>query len=73
MPVFPSEETAFRIIKAGTSYATLVEADIGRWKRVIGHVLRSQTDKRQATEVALAVDVLNRMLALGRPSYVRIV
>jgi hypothetical protein len=50
----------------------LVEADIGRWKRVIGHALRSQTDKRQATEVALAVDVLNRMLALGRPSYVRI-
>ena len=44
----------------------------GRWKRVIGHALRSQTDKRQATEVALAVDVLNRMLALGRPSYVRI-
>jgi hypothetical protein len=40
---------------------------------VIGHALRSQTDKRQATEVALAVDVLNRMLALGRPSYVRIV
>src|SRR4051794_15693254 len=38
-----------------------------------GHALRSQTEKRQATEVALAVDVLNRMLALGRPSYVRIV
>jgi hypothetical protein len=35
--------------------------------------LRSQTEKRQATEAALAVDVLNRMLALGRPSYVRIV
>jgi len=35
--------------------------------------LVSQTDKRQATEVALTVDVLNRMLALGRPSYVRIV
>jgi alkylation response protein AidB-like acyl-CoA dehydrogenase len=25
----------------------LVEADIGRWKRVIGHALRSQTDKRR--------------------------
>jgi hypothetical protein len=34
--------------------------------------LRSQTDKRQATEVAIAVDILNRMLELGRPSYVRI-
>jgi hypothetical protein len=27
----------------------LVEADIGRWKRVIGEALRSQTDRRQAT------------------------
>src|SRR5204863_612347 len=58
---------------AGYNWRALVEADIGRWKRVIGHALRSQTEKRQATEVALAVDVLNRMLALGRPSYVRIV
>ena len=46
--------------------------DISRWKRVIGHALRSQTNERQATEVAIAVDVLNRMLELGRPSYVRI-
>src|SRR5207302_4296067 len=59
--------------RRGNNWRALVEADIGRWKRVIGHALRSQTDKRQATEVALAIDVLNRMLALGRPSYVRIV
>src|SRR6516164_823950 len=58
---------------AGYNWRALVEADIGRWKRVIGDALRSQTEKRQATEVALAVDVLNRMLALGRPSYIRIV
>jgi hypothetical protein len=50
----------------------LVEADIGRWKRVIGHALRSQTNERQAAEVTIAVNVLNRMLELGRPSYVRI-
>jgi hypothetical protein len=49
-----------------------VEADIGRWKRVIGHTLRSQTDARQATEVAIAANVMNRMLELGRPRYVRI-
>jgi hypothetical protein len=50
-----------------------VEADISRWKRVIGDGLRSsQTDGRQATEVAIAADVLNRMLELGRPEYVRI-
>jgi Transposase DDE domain len=57
---------------SGYNWRALVEADIGRWKRVIGRALRAQTDKRQATEVAIAVDVLNRMLELGRPSYVRI-
>ena len=57
---------------SGYNWRALVEADIGRWKRVIGHGLRSQTDERQAAEVAIAIDVLNRMLELGRPSYVRI-
>src|SRR5262249_46502389 len=47
---------------SGYNWRALVEADIGRWKRVIGDALRSQTDKRQATEVAIAVAILNRML-----------
>jgi hypothetical protein len=34
--------------------------------------LRFLTDGRQASEVAIAADVLNRMLELGRPEYVRI-
>jgi len=50
----------------------LIEADIGRYKRVIGDTLRSRTDARQATEVAIAVRVLNRMLELGRPESIRI-
>jgi hypothetical protein len=58
---------------SGYNWRALVEADISRWKRVIGNRLRSQTDGRQATEVAIAVGVLNRMLELGRPEYVRIV
>ena len=57
---------------SGYNFRALVEADISRWKRVIGDGLRSQTDGRQATEVAIAADVLNRMLELGRPNYVRI-
>jgi hypothetical protein len=57
---------------SGYNGRALVEADIARWKRVIGHALRSQTGERQATEVAIAVDILNRMLKLGRSSYVRI-
>jgi hypothetical protein len=38
----------------------LVEADIGRYKRVIGDALRSRTKGRQTTEVAIAASLLNR-------------
>lgn len=57
-----------------TGYQTraLVEADISRFKRVIGPSLRSHKDPRRLTEVRVAVGVLNRMLQLGRPSYVRV-
>jgi hypothetical protein len=58
---------------SGYNWRALVEADISRWKRVIGDGLRFQTDGRQASEVAIAANVLNRMLELGRPEYVRIV
>ena len=58
---------------SGYGWRALGECDISRWKRVIGDGLRSQTDGRQASEVAIAADVLNRMLELGRPEYVRIV
>jgi hypothetical protein len=57
---------------SGYGWRALVESDISRWKRVIGDGLRFQTDGRQATEVAIAAEVLNRMLDLGRPEYVRI-
>jgi hypothetical protein len=50
-----------------------VETAIGRWKQVIGDGLRSRIDERRVTEVGMAVHVLNRMLAAGRPNYVRIV
>ena len=57
---------------SGYNLRALAEAAISRYKRVIGDTLRSQTDGRQATEVAIAVGVLNRMLELGRPESVRI-
>jgi hypothetical protein len=57
---------------SGYNWRALVEADVSRWKRVIGDGLRFRTDGRQATEVAIAAEVLNRMLDLGRPEYVRI-
>src|SRR3954451_18238323 len=58
-------------LAAGYGWRALVEADISRWKRVIGDGVRSQTDGRQASEVAIAAEVLNRMLDLGRPEYIR--
>jgi Transposase DDE domain len=58
--------------RSGYGRRSRAEAAIGRWKRVIGDGLRSRTDERRATEVAVAARALNRMLELGRPSYVRI-
>jgi hypothetical protein len=59
--------------RSGYNRRSLVEAAISRLKRVIGDVLRSRTDRRRATEIAIAVHALNRMLELGRPKTVRIV
>ena len=57
---------------SGYNLRAKVEASIGRYKRVIGDALRSRTDRTEATEVAIAAAALNRMLAFGRPKYVRI-
>ncbi len=57
---------------SGYTKRARVETAISRFKRVIGDGLRSHTDERRATEVDVAVHVLNRMLELGRPTYVRI-
>jgi hypothetical protein len=56
---------------SGYTYRALAEADISRYKRVIGDALRSRTKARRNTEVAVAVQAVNRMLELGRPEYVR--
>ena len=58
--------------RSGYTRRSKAEAAIGRWKQVIGDGLRSREDERRATEVAVAAHALNRMLELGRPSYVRI-
>jgi hypothetical protein len=57
---------------SGYNRRSLVEAAISRLKRVIGDALRSRTDRRRATEIAIAVHALNRMLETGRPKTVRI-
>jgi len=57
---------------SGYNRRARVEASMSRWKQVIGDELRAHTDERRATEVAVAVHALDRMLDLGRPSYARI-
>jgi hypothetical protein len=57
---------------SGYNKRARAEAAIGRWKQVIGDGLRSRLDERRATEIDVAAYVLNRMLELGRPSYVRV-
>jgi hypothetical protein len=58
--------------RSGYTRRALVESAIGRFKRVIGNGLRSRTDRRRATEIAIAVHALNHMLELGRSKSVRI-
>jgi hypothetical protein len=57
-----------------TGYQARAKAEtaVSRYKRVIGDALRSRTEPGRATEMAVAVHALNRMLELGRPKSVRI-
>jgi len=60
---------------SGDNARSRVEAAMGRYKQVIGDGLRfhkDHKDERRATEVAVAVGVLNRMLEMGRPISIRI-
>jgi len=56
---------------SGYNRRAVVEAQIGRYKRVIGNALRSHTEEARRAEVAIADHVLNRMNDLGRPKSVR--
>ena len=56
---------------SGYHWRALVEADISRFKRVIGDELRSRTD-RSSDRGRHCRNALNQMLELGRPQYVRL-
>jgi hypothetical protein len=57
---------------SGYDLRAKVWASVSRYKRVIEDALRSRTDQTEATEVAIAVAALNRMLEFERPKYARI-
>ncbi len=48
------------------------EAQIGRYKQVIGLELRSRNMETQTTEARIAVNALNHMTRLGRAAYERV-
>jgi hypothetical protein len=56
----------------GYNRRSKVEASISRYKRVIGDTMKSRRDACRTTEVAIAVNSLNRMNELGRAKFVRV-
>jgi hypothetical protein len=56
----------------GHGWRSLVETAIGRYKAVIGPRLRTRTLANQQGEVALGVEVLNRMIRVAKSVSVRI-
>jgi hypothetical protein len=55
---------------SGYNERARVEGQFARWKQVIGDGLRFHSDEARVTEVAIAAQVLNRML--DRPNSVRV-
>ncbi|GGA29555.1 MULTISPECIES: hypothetical protein [Salipiger] len=56
----------------GYGQRSRVEAQIGRYKQVIGPRLRGRKMETQTAETRIAVKVLNRMTRLGRAAYERV-
>jgi Transposase DDE domain len=56
----------------GYGRRSLVETAVGRYKASIGPRLRARTLPGQQGEVAIAVEVLNRMIATAKPISVRV-
>lgn len=50
-----------------------MEAQIGRYKAIIGSGLKSRKLEAQTSETQIAVKALNRMTDLGRPDYQRVI
>ena len=56
----------------GYGRRSLVEAAIGRYKRIIGSRLRARMFAAQKGEIAIAIEALNRMIRVAKPRSVRI-
>jgi hypothetical protein len=56
-------------VSSGYNQRSRVEAQMGRWKGVIGPKLKARRFENQKTEVRIGVNVLNKMTELGRPEF----
>jgi hypothetical protein len=56
----------------GYNQRSRVEAQIGRWKQVIGDRLQAQGPENQTCEMNIATKALNRMTEPGRANYERV-
>ena len=56
----------------GYGRRSLVETAIGRYKHIIGSALRARSTDGQAGEVAIAVQILNRMIRIAKPISIRL-
>lgn len=59
-------------VETDYNFRALVEAQIGRWKTVIGDALKSRNINTQATEIQIGTKALNRMTSLGRADFERV-
>ena len=55
--------------QTGYNQRSRIEAQIGRWKAIIGGSLQARKFDNQITETRIAVKALNHMNALGRAQF----
>ena len=54
---------------SGYNQRSRIETQIGRWKAIFGPKLQARNFGNQKTEAKIGVRNLNRMTALGRPTF----
>lgn len=57
---------------SGYNQRSRIEAQMGRWKTVIGPKLKARTLVNQRTEAAIGASILNRITRLGRAEFERV-
>ena len=56
-------------VSSGYNQRSRIEAQIGRWKMVIGSKMHARTFENQKTEAKIGTHILNTMNELGRASF----